>query len=264
MAAARFAEKQKGLLWFTAACQHPAVRTKLPNLLGYPSIASAVTTLLLLTSPALAAETNRAHYFQYEPDIRAFEAADKTNPPPKNAVLFIGSSSIRKWTSAPAQFPEHKTINRGFGGSYLSDSVAFAERVVIPYRPKLIVLYAGDNDIAGGQMPEEVLRAFKAFVAKVHKGLPQTKIAFISIKPSPSREKFLDQGQEANRLIHEFISTDPRLIYIDVFTPMRTADGHTRGELFVSDRLHLNEAGYELWAAIVKPVLDKIDPPNQQ
>lgn len=240
------------------------MRTKLSSILMCLGMALTFDAVLPLTSSTQAAETNRAHHLQYEPEIRAFEAADKTNPPPKNAVLFIGSSSIRKWTSAPAQFPEHKIINRGFGGSYLSDSVAFADRVVIPYRPKLIVLYAGDNDIAGGQTPEEVLRAFKAFAAKVRKGLPHTMIAFISIKPSPLREEFLDQNQQANRLIREFIGMDPRLIYLDVFTPMRTADGQTRGELFERDRLHLNEAGYKLWAGIVKPVLDKFDPSQRR
>jgi lysophospholipase L1-like esterase len=239
------------------------MRTKLAKLPGQLGVASTISAILLLASPAPAAETNLAHHLQYEPDIRAFEAADITNPPPKDAVLFIGSSSIRKWTNAPAQFPGHKIINRGFGGSYLSDSVAFAERILIPYRPKLVVLYAGDNDIAGGRTPEEVFGAFKAFVAQVRKGSPQTTTAFISIKPSPSREKFLRQNQAANRLIREFIGTDPRLIYLDVFTPMQTAGGHTRGELFQSDRLHLNEAGYKLWAGIVKPVLDKVDPPTQ-
>lgn len=237
------------------------MQTKLAKLPGRLGVASAISAILLLASPAPAAETNRAHHLQYEPAIRAFEAADQTNPPPKDAVLFIGSSSIRIWTNAPAQFPGHKIINRGFGGSYLSDSVAFAERILIAYRPKLVVLYAGDNDLAGGRSPEEVLGAFKAFVMKVRQGLPQTTIAFISIKPSPAREKFLDQGREANRLIREFIATDPRLIYLDVFTPMRTADGHTRGDLFQGDRLHLNEAGYKLWAEIVKPALDKVDPP---
>ena len=227
-------------------------------------IASAFDAVLPLAPTTKAAESTRAHYLQFEPEIRALEAADRTNPPPKNAVLFIGSSSIRKWTTASAQFPEHKIINRGFGGSSLADSVAFADRILIPYHPKLILLYAGDNDIAGGQTPAEVLRAFQAFVAKVHKALPNTIIAFISIKPSPSREKFLEQDQEANGLIREFIGTDPRLIYLDVFTPMRTSDGHTRGELFVRDRLHLNEAGYELWAGIVGPVLDKFDPPQRQ
>lgn len=198
---------------------------------------------------------------RWETTIRAFEAADKTNPPPQNAIEFIGSSSIRKWTNAPAQFPDHQIFLRGFGGSHLSDSVAFVDRIVIPYRPKLILLYAGDNDIAAGKSAEQVFADFKAFAAKVHAALPQTCIAFIAIKPSPSREKCLSQTQEANRLIREFIAGHEKLVYLDVFTPMLDTEGRPRPELFVSDRLHLNEAGYKLWAGIVRPILDRFDPP---
>ncbi|MEI2724885.1 MAG: GDSL-type esterase/lipase family protein [Verrucomicrobiota bacterium] len=133
------------------------------------------------------AATNPPHHLQWEKTIRAFEAADITNPPPQNAILLIGSSSIRKWTNAPGQFPDHRLINRGFGGSHLSDSVAFIERIVIPYQPRLVLLYAGDNDIAAGKSPAQVFADFKEFVAKVQGRLPQTRIAFIAIKPSPSR-----------------------------------------------------------------------------
>jgi len=211
-----------------------------------------------------AADTNQPHHLQYEPAIRAFEAADRTNPPPHGAVLFIGSSSIRKWTNAPAQFPAHRIINRGFGGSHLSDSVAFAERIVLPYRPRVVVLYAGDNDIATGKSPEAVVADFKNFVAKIHAALPETRIAFLAIKPSPSRMKFIEQQKLTNRLVCDFIAGDPKLAYVDVFTLMLGADGQPRAELFVSDRLHLSDTGYKLWAGIVGPVLDKLDPPKSQ
>jgi lysophospholipase L1-like esterase len=214
----------------------------------------ALTALALL----LHAQTSGPHHVQYEPALRAFEAADKTNPPPLNAVLFIGGSSIRLWTNAPAQFPTNQIINRGFGGSYLSDSVALAARIGVPYRPKVIVLYAGDNDIAAGTSPEQVGADFKEFVAKVHAALPETHIVFLSIKPSPSRMKFFKQIKAANRLIREFIATDGKLVYVDVFTPMLGGDGQPRAELFVKDQLHLNDAGYKLWAGILGPVLDKV------
>ena len=251
--------KAKRLLRCGGACKHPSVRTTL----SFSALLSAIVALLNPTTTlAQATDTNRAHHVQYEPAIRAFEARDKTNPPPKDAVLFIGSSSIRLWTNAPAQFSEHTIINRGFGGSHLSDSMAFAERIVIPYAPKLILLYAGDNDLAGGKSPARVLVDFKEFVKKVHARLPQSKIGFIAIKPSPSREKLLPQCREANELIRDFIATDDRLIYVDIFTPMLNSDGQPRGELFVKDRLHLNAEGYKLWAGIVKPVLDKVAPPR--
>lgn len=201
--------------------------------------------------------TNPPHHLQWEPAIRAFEAADKTNPPPRNAILLLGSSSIRLWHDAPAQFPDHRLINRGFGGSHLADSVAFIERIVIPYQPKLVLLYAGDNDIAAGKTPDQVATDFKEFVAKVQAALPETRISFIAIKPSPSRLKFLPAVNAANRLIQEFIAGQPKLDYVDIFTPMLGADGQPRAELFVADQLHLNEAGYKLWAGIVKPVLEK-------
>src|SRR5437016_5241110 len=115
-----------------------------------------------------------SHESQLEKAIQAFEAADKTNPAPQDAVLFIGSSSIRLWTNLAQSFPGHKVINRGFGGSHLSDSVAFVERIVIPYKPKLVLIYAGDNDIASGKTPEQVFEDFKRFVEKIHSRLPET------------------------------------------------------------------------------------------
>jgi lysophospholipase L1-like esterase len=223
-------------------------------------------SIFLLQSPAPAqnAATNRPHHLQFEKDIQAFEAADKTNPPPPNAILLIGSSSIRKWTNAPAQFPHHQLIMRGFGGSYLSDSVAFVNRIVIPYKPKLILLYAGDNDIAGGRSAVQVLTDFKEFVAKIQAALPEARVAYLSIKPSPSRAKFMNEFKVANTLIRQFTETDPRLGYVDVFTPLLGENEEPRPELFVNDRLHLNASGYKLWAGIIEPVLDKFDPPQDK
>ena len=225
---------------------------------------SLAAALLPLVVQTLAGQTTGPHSSRWEPAIRVFEAADKTNPPPRNAVEFIGSSSIRLWTNAPSLLPGHNIFNRGFGGSHLADSVAFLDRIVIPYRPKLVVLYAGDNDISAGKSPGEVFADFKDFARKVHAALPQTKIAFVSIKPCPAREKYLAEVQTANRLIKGFISSDGRLTYLDVFTPSLTADGKPRSELYIKDGLHPNDAGYHLWASIVKPVLDRLDPPRTE
>jgi lysophospholipase L1-like esterase len=238
------------------------MRTRFPQPRPATTFALGLTLALFLPKLARSADTNQPHHVKWEPAIRAFEAADKTNPPPQNAIEFIGSSSIRLWTNAPALLPGHKIFNRGFGGSHLEDSVAFADRIVIPYRPKLVVLYAGDNDIAAGKSPEQVFADFKAFVAKVHAALPGTTIVFLSIKPSPSRAKYVEPAKAGNRLIEEFIAGKPKLAYVDVFTPMLNRDGQPRAELFVGDQLHLNEAGYKLWAGILKPVLDKFDPPR--
>lgn len=215
-----------------------------------------VLTLAAVLSSALLSAAEPSAADRWEKEIRAFEAKDKQQPPPEGAVLFVGSSSIRLW-KLDESFPDLKTINRGFGGSHLADSVAFAERIVIPYRPKLVVLYAGDNDLAAGKTPARVLSDFKQFVAKVEAALPETRIAFISIKPCPKRWALVDRVRATNASISEFISRDERLRYIDVFPPMLGADGKPRGELFREDGLHLNAAGYKLWAELLRPTLDE-------
>src|SRR5437868_4286386 len=121
------------------------------------------------------AADQKPHEAQWETAIQAFEASDQTNPPPPNAILFVGSSSIRKWDTLAQDFHAYKVINRGFGGSHLSDSVAFADRIVIPYKPKLVLIYAGDNDIASGKPPQEVFDDFKQFVQKIKQALPKTR-----------------------------------------------------------------------------------------
>ena len=151
---------------------------------------------------------------RWESDIAAFEAADKKSPPPQGAVLFIGSSSIRIWKTLATDFPDQKTINRGFGGSELADSVYYADRIVIPYKPRLIVLFAGTNDINAGKRPETVFADFKAFVAKVRAGLPNTRIAYLSISPAPiplvaSREA--KRSEPAHQRLHRQREKQPRL-----------------------------------------------------
>jgi hypothetical protein len=211
-------------------------------------------TCLLNECQAAELRTNR-----WETDIRAFEAADATNPPPQNGVLFVGSSSIRLWPNIQQAFPGHTVFKRGFGGSELSDSLAFAHRIVIPYKPRMVFLYAGDNDIANGESPEKVASDFKAFVKKVHGALPQVRIGYIAIKPSIARERWLNEMKTTNRLIREYAESSENLLFIDVFTPMLDQSGKPRSELFIEDGLHLNPKGYALWASIIGPVLDRHD-----
>jgi lysophospholipase L1-like esterase len=194
---------------------------------------------------------------EWETEIAAFETSDKTNPPPKDAILFVGSSSIRLWQSLAHDFPEHTVINRGFGGSHLADCASLVNRVVTPYRPKMVLLYAGDNDIAEGKTPEEVFADFKTFVERLYAALPKTRIAYISIKPSITRRQLLDNVKATNRLIEDYARKKKNLVFIDVFTPMLNSDNEPRKELFTSDGLHLNGAGYELWASIIRPYLNR-------
>jgi lysophospholipase L1-like esterase len=236
------------------AAQYHLMRVRC--LLSEACLTFAVSIALALSVAAQsAAGKKQSPEARWGKEIHAFEVADKTNPPPQGAVLFLGSSSIRLWKNLAQTFPGQNVINRGFGGSELSDSVFFADRIVIPYKPKLIVLYAGDNDIAGGKKPERILADFKAFVGKVHTALPETRIAYIAIKPCPLREKFLPQVKATNRLIRDYTSTHDHLLFVDIFTPMLNAEGRPRADLCLKDGLHPNAQCYELWASLLRPIL---------
>ena len=187
--------------------------------------------------------------------IDKFTEADKTNPPPRDAVVFVGSSSIVKWTSLTKDFPDLKVINRGFGGSELGDTLHYADRIVIPYRPRAVVVYAGDNDLNAGKTPETVFADFKALVAKIHAKLPQTRIVYIAVKPSPSRWKIKDKGEKTNALIAAECAKDARLRFVDIWKPMLNEKGEPRPDLFVKDMLHINEAGYAIWTPLVAAAL---------
>jgi len=191
----------------------------------------------------------------FENEIRAFELADQKQAPPQHAYLFIGSSSIRKWTTLAQDFPSAKVINRGFGGSQIADSTRYADRIVIPYHPDSIFFYAGDNDLAAGKSPPQVLADFDAFLQKVRPALPECDIYFISIKPSPSRAGIIEKGREANRLIEKYIQGKPHLAYVDVFTPMLGPDGKPPADLFVADMLHMNAKGYAIWVRVMAPLV---------
>jgi lysophospholipase L1-like esterase len=191
----------------------------------------------------------------WEREIRAFEAADKKCPPPEGAILFIGSSGIRMWKTLAADFPEYQVINRGFGGSQIADSVHYADRIVFPYKPRLIVLRAGGNDIAAGKSPEQCAADFRAFVEKVRGKLPETRICYMAFNNSPARWQNAAKENKLNRLIKDYIAGGENLDYIDAATPMLGGDGKPRPELFLKDRLHCNAAGYKLWVSIVRPYL---------
>jgi lysophospholipase L1-like esterase len=215
-----------------------------------------VAALLACWIPAGVLPAQTAHdSTRFEKEIAAFEAADRKNPPPPNGILFIGSSSIRLWKTLEQDFPGQPVINRGFGGSHIIDAVHFMDRVVVPYRPRLVVLYAGGNDINSGKTPEQVFKDYKQFVTTVHKSLPDTRIAFISIAPNPARWHQIEQVRETNRRVEQHARSDARLAYIDVFSAMLGTDGLPRPEIFVDDRLHMNEQGYKIWSKRVGPLL---------
>lgn len=215
--------------------------------------ASATASAPDVAPPPVALE--RHYESLWGADIRRFEEADRESPPPQGAALFIGSSSIRFWSTLARDFPNTAVINRGFGGCQMDDVLYFADRILIPYRPRIVVVYAGDNDLNGGLTPEQVAANFRSLVKTVEDALPRTKIAFLAIKPSPSRWHLAAAVRRTNALVQEMTTTDPNLRFIDVFTPMLGKDGTPRPELFLEDRLHLNAAGYALWTRIVAPYL---------
>jgi lysophospholipase L1-like esterase len=218
----------------------------------------AISILALLSSlaatPAVAQQADTS-FRQWEGDIRAFERSDSAQPPAKHGILFVGSSSIRMWETLASDFPDLPVINRGFGGSELHDVAHFANRIVLPYKPRVIVVYAGDNDLANGRTPQQVLNDFRRLVRTVHRALPRTRIVFVAVKPSIARWNIIGRIREANTIVRRYTRTDTRVDFADVFTPMLGANGQPRKELFGEDGLHMTREGYELWTRVVRPYL---------
>ena len=209
---------------------------------------------VLMVSAGQAGAASPAGTSRWEKTIQAMEERDSKHPPPKGEILLCGSSSARGW-NVRKYFPDHKVVNRGFGGSQIHDSTEFADRVILPFEPRILLLYAGDNDIASGKPPETVCGSFRLFVQKVHAALPECRIVFIAIKPSIARWKLVEKMREANRLIKAVTEADERLDYVDIDTPMLGDDGKPRRELSAKDGLHLSPEGYELWTKLVLPHL---------
>jgi lysophospholipase L1-like esterase len=210
---------------------------------------------LVVCAASAPAQISPAPGNKWEEAIRKFEEADRQNPPAKGAVLFIGSSSIQMWKNLAEDFPQVKVINRGFGGSEITDSTYYVDRIVAPYQPRIIVFYAGDNDLASGKTPQKVFEDYQEFVKRVKAKLPEARIAFISIKPSLARASLMQKMCTANEMIRRYAANDKHLIYIDVFTPMLGQDGMPRRELFGPDGLHMNKEGYSLWRGVIAPYL---------
>ena len=215
-------------------------------------------SFLLLAPQILAAASDKTVIdpdpMRFDKQIKGFLKWDSQNSVPDDAVLFVGSSSIRMWQTHRS-FPGLKVINRGFGGSHTSDAIYFADKIVFPYKPKTIVFYEGDNDIASGKTPERVLKDYKTFVRLVKKKLPRTPIIFIAIKPSLSRWSVWPKMKEANDMIKAFSDNDKRLFYVDTSTKLIAGDGKPDDGLFLKDNLHMNDKGYKVWTSLLRPVI---------
>ena len=195
----------------------------------------------------------------FEKNVLAYEAADRTNPPPQKAILLVGDSQFFRWKTVAEDLPEYTVVNRGIDSFQTSDLVYFADRLVLPYHPRMIILHVGGNDVHTHKSAERILADFKTFVAKVRAHFPTVPIAFSSTTPGPGRWEEASQRKEANRVIKESIATQPNLFYIDLWDAMLSADGTPREDLWVADRVHPNHAGYLLRVKIMRPLLGEPD-----
>jgi lysophospholipase L1-like esterase len=225
------------------------------SVVWYVSRAAADVAGTAATASSADATTQPRNFARWEKEIAAMEAADKTSPPPKGGVLFIGSSTIRGWKTLAQDYPDHQVINRGFGGSQIVDSTHFADRLIFPHEPKMVLLRAGGNDIHAGKSAEQVFAEFQDFVKTIHAKLPETDIVFIGLSPAPARWSEHDENKKLNALVEAYTKTTPRVKYVDTYDTTLTPDGQAREELFVKDKLHFNAEGYKLLAERVRPVL---------
>lgn len=228
------------------------VRTALSALIVAVAAGACSTAAVPRTPSAAVASENR-----FESEILAFADSDRANPPTPGGIVFVGSSSIRMWPDLRSYFPGLNVIQRGFGGSRLDEVVRYTPRIVLPYKPKLVVLYAGENDIAEGRTPAQVFASYVDFVDLVQKSLPDARIVYVSIKPSPSRWELVDKMRAANDMIQQYIGTHPRQQYVNVFSPMIGVNGRPRPELFVSDSLHMTRVGYAIWQQLLTPIISE-------
>jgi len=196
-----------------------------------------------------------ANFAKWEKDIAAIEAKIASGESAQHSILFVGSSSVRRWKLKDS-FPDLATSNHGFGGSQMVDSVHFFERIVTPAHPSIIVVYAGDNDLAQGKSPQTVAKDFQQFAAKVKEQLPDCrKVIYVAVKPSVKRWALAEKMNECNQLIKPFCESDDRLEFLDIWQAMLDADGKPRPDLLAEDGLHMNDAGYKIWNEALRPHL---------
>ena len=216
-----------------------------------PILILIMTRIFLSLSSLMGQDPTR-----FESDIKAFEQSDHTSVAADHSVLFVGSSSIRLWSNLTSSFPNFPVLNRGFGGSTMPDLLYYFDRLVVPYKPSLVVVYEGDNDLAGGRTVEEVSADYATFIQRMKSQLPGSSFAFMSVKPSPARRHLLEEMKQLNQRLSELAEVNGGY-YFDIYTPMVDEAGQPYPQLFLSDRLHMNSGGYRLWRVTLTPMLDQ-------
>jgi lysophospholipase L1-like esterase len=209
------------------------------------------TIILILSSCVLTAQER-----PFAKEIRQFKTEDSLQRPPKNAIVFVGSSSFRMWKDMQQDFPGYNIINRGFGGSSLPHVIEYADEIVIPYHPKQVVIYCGENDFMNDTVTSEIVaNRFITLHNKLREALPRTNIVYVSMKPSPSRQHLMDKISAANATIRNFLKKKRKTAYVDIWNRMLDERGAPQKDLFLSDMLHMNEKGYEIWQKAIRPYL---------
>ncbi len=220
---------------------------------GHRRLLIACIALVCASLPAQQQERPDAD--RWEEAVRMFEEGDRASPPPTGGIVFLGSSSFRRW-DLDQYFPGMGLINRGFGGSQMADAIRYLDRIVLPLRPRTLFVYEGDNDIASGKEAATVEREFRELVSRLRRAQPGAKVVFVGIKPSLRRWHLIGEIRDANARIRDYCDTDGLLAFVDTDAPLLGSDGRPKEDLFVSDGLHLSDAGYQVWADLVRPHLD--------
>lgn len=210
-----------------------------------------VTLLLVCLSFVLHAQERR-----FWKEIQAFKAHDSVKAPPRNAIVFVGSSSFKLWKDVANAFPDHVIINRGFGGSSLPHVIDYAYDIIIPYKPKQVVVYCGENDFTNDTVTSEIVtKRFITLFELLRKEIPKAEIIFVSMKPSPSRRHLWEKMEVSNKAIRDYLATKKRARFIDIWDAMLDKAGEPRRELFLKDMLHMNADGYAIWQKALEPYL---------
>ena len=216
--------------------------------------------LFLLLATATLTAQDAPDPTRFENEIAAFEESDRTSPVDPNVMVFVGSSSVRMWKSLEEDMEGHRVINRGFGGSNFGDLIHYADRLIYPYHPKAVFVYEGDNDIAAGDSARDVLKSAKKLRKMIRRNLGKdTPVVFISPKPSVARWDLHETYEDANEKLEKFADGQDNTYFVDVWTPALQEDGTVRDDIFLADNLHMTDAGYDIWEAAIKPMVERLD-----
>ena len=216
--------------------------------------------LFLLLATATLTAQDAPDPTRFENEIAAFEESDRTSPVDPNVMVFVGSSSVRMWKSLEEDMEGHRVINRGFGGSNFGDLIHYADRLIYPYHPKAVFVYEGDNDIAAGDSARDVLKSAKKLRKMIRRNLGKdTPVVFISPKPSVARWDLHETYEDANEKLEKYADGQDNTYFVDVWTPALQEDGTVRDDIFLADNLHMTDAGYDIWEAAIKPMVERLD-----